>query len=147
MPNIPSYDGFVHSVDLARHPDGLYMHCILRRRLVRATPEEFVRQYVLKHLLASGYARALMSAERKLAKRNRVDIIAYDPQAKPYLLVECKRADQDLSIDHLFQLIRYHSQFPVRYIALSNGVRTHCIHCVQPLKAPMDHFPDPPPKE
>lgn len=56
----------------------------------------------------------------------RADIIVYDRQAKPVMVVECKRPEVDLSGEVLDQAVRYNMALNVRYILITNGIRT-CI--------------------
>ena len=57
-------------------------------------------------------------------KRFRADILVYDRQAKPLMVVECKRTDVEIDGEVLQQAIRYNMVLNVRYIVITNGIRT-----------------------
>ncbi len=115
----------------------------LRRKWVALTPEERVRQWfigVLQEQLAVpptvmmsevgmnyGLAQTTLDG-RTHRKRFRADIVAYDRGGKPLLLVECKRPEVDLDAYVLAQAQRYDSVLDVRYILITNGMRTLFLH-------------------
>jgi hypothetical protein len=77
--------------------------CLIRRGWVEATPEEIVRQTLLKNMVDKlGYPSSLLNVEGSLerlvfgqatAAKRRVDIVSYikaDEGLLPLLLIECK---------------------------------------------------------
>jgi hypothetical protein len=101
----------------------------VRRKWVRLTPEEWVRQNFLQYLLqVLGYPSSLVSIEKEIQVgelRKRYDIVVYDRRTQPWLLVECKQTGAALGQDTLDQALRYHIQVPVRYIVITNGHYTY----------------------
>jgi len=59
-------------------------------------------------------------------KQLRADILVYDCQARPLMVVECKRPEVELTKEVLDQAIRYNMVLNVRYMIITNGTRT-CI--------------------
>lgn len=57
-------------------------------------------------------------------KQLRADIVVYDRQASPLMVVECKRPEVELSQAVLDQAIRYNMVLNVKYIMITNGTRT-----------------------
>lgn len=51
----------------------------------------------------------------------RADIVVVDPQAKPWLVVECKAPEVSLSGVVLDQVVRYNSVIGAPLIILTNG--------------------------
>lgn len=100
----------------------------VRRRWVRLTPEEWVRQNFLQYLLQTlGYPSSLVSVEKEIVVgelRKRYDIVVYR-DAEPWLLVECKETSVELGPAALEQALRYHISVPVRYIVITNGHYTY----------------------
>ena len=101
----------------------------LRKKNVALTPEERVRQWCIgvladhckvpKHLMMS-------EAGFKLGgKQYRADIIVYDRQAQPLMIVECKRPEVVIDNEVLDQAIRYNMALNVRYILITNGTKTY----------------------
>jgi type I site-specific restriction endonuclease len=57
-------------------------------------------------------------------KQFRADILVYDRQARPLMVVECKRPEVELSQEVLDQAIRYNMVLNVKYIIITNGTKT-----------------------
>jgi Type I restriction enzyme R protein N terminus (HSDR_N). len=102
----------------------------VRKIWVILTPEEHVRQYVLKYLIEqANYPVALISVEKKMMVGNmpkRYDIVVYDRQHKPWMLIECKAPDITISEQTLRQLLQYQQAVQCRYWMLSNGPQSYC---------------------
>jgi hypothetical protein len=104
----------------------LYIFDILRKKFVLLYPEEWVRQHFVHFLLANGYPKALMRAERshRLHERlRRSDILCHDRQGNPYLLVECKAPSVEIKPDTFRQAAVYNEVIAAPYIALTNGMK------------------------
>lgn len=56
--------------------------------------------------------------------KKRFDVLVYNAQVKPYLLVECKASGVKLDDDVIQQALRYNISVPVQYIIITNGVQT-----------------------
>ena len=54
--------------------------------------------------------------------RKRFDILIYDQQHRPWMMVECKEMNIEISEDVLEQVLRYNVVVPVRYVILTNGI-------------------------
>lgn len=100
----------------------------LRRKDVALTPEEQVRQWCIGVLAKDiGVPMHMMMSEvgMKLSEKQfRADILVYDRQARPLVVVECKRPEVELDGDVLDQAIRYNMVLNVRYMIITNGRRT-----------------------
>ena len=82
----------------------------IRKRYVVLTPEEWVRQHFIHFLIErKGYPAQLIAVEKEIqvcGMKRRFDIVCYDRQATPYLIVECKAPSVSLSqvvFDQAFQ--------------------------------------------
>lgn len=104
----------------------------LRRHWVKLTPEEHVRQLLVQHLIQEmNYPATLMSIEKSLEfghTRLRFDLVVFErEQIKPWMLVECKAPEEEITENVLQQLLRYHSKMPgCRFWLLSNGRQNFC---------------------
>lgn len=100
----------------------------LRKKEVALTPEEEVRQWcigVLSKSMQIPMHMMMSEAGFKLGeKQYRADIIVYDRKVKPLMVVECKRPDVQLTSEVLGQAIRYNMVLNVRYILITNGMKT-----------------------
>ena len=100
----------------------------LRKKSVKNTPEEAVRQWFIS-VLHEGMKvpEHMMGSEvafRHGAKEYRADIVVYDRKASPLMLVECKRPEVELSQEVIDQAIRYCNELEVKYIGITNGTKT-----------------------
>ena len=100
----------------------------LRKKSVRLTPEEEVRQWFIS-VLHEGMKvpEHMMMSEVSLSWNGldyRADLIVYDRQAHPLLVVECKRPEVELTQEVVDQAIRYNNALDVRYIVITNGLKT-----------------------
>ena len=102
---------------------------IVRRKYVVLTPEEYVRQMVIDYLVNNlSYPRSSFRVERQLQVNDysRPDIVVYDSNCEPYMVVECKSAGIKMSYDTIYQLVRYNRVLKANYVMITNGTTTHC---------------------
>lgn len=103
---------------------------IIRKKFVALTPEEWVRQHWIHYLIEEKkYPRSLFALEKmielnKLSKR--CDIVIYNREGKPFLIVECKSPDVKISQKVFDQIARYNLTLQVKYLVVSNGSEHHC---------------------
>ena len=57
-------------------------------------------------------------------KDYRADIVVYGRDTRPLMVVECKQPSVAIDQDVLDQAIRYNNVLEVKYIAVTNGVKT-----------------------
>lgn len=104
--------------------------CLIRKKYVALTPEEWVRQHVLHYLVRHrGYPASLIAVERGFEYQGmpwRADIVAHDRRGKPLLLVECKAPQIALRQEVFEQVSRYNLVVGARYAAVSNGLEHYC---------------------
>jgi hypothetical protein len=97
----------------------------LRKSWVRLTPEEWVRQNFVQYLLQVRlYPASLIAVERmmKLGELSkRFDLLVFDRDGKPWMLVECKAMGERLDERVLWQVLRYNLAIPVKYLVITNG--------------------------
>src|SRR6218665_2216715 len=86
---------------------------IARKKRVQLTPEESVRQTILHYLVyTQKIALKLIAVERQIEinhQTKRFDIAVYNRKGLPFILVECKSPDVQISIDTLLQSNNYNS--------------------------------------
>ncbi|MGF1533784.1 MAG: type I restriction enzyme HsdR N-terminal domain-containing protein [Bernardetiaceae bacterium] len=124
--NLPSF-----TPKIQRKDGKLYIFDTVRRRYVRLTPEEWVRQHVIHWLLQQQYPPGLMQVERMHQQHGlhrRSDLLVFDRQARPFLLVECKAPHLNLSESDTRQLLTYNTHFGAPYLMLTNGMNHHLWH-------------------
>jgi len=105
---------------------------IVRGRYVALTPEEWVRQQVIHHLhFVLGYPLELMQVEGAITLNGmtrRCDIVIYDRNTHPVMIVECKKATVPLTQKVLDQVCRYNLVLKVPYLVITNGKQQICCH-------------------
>jgi len=103
----------------------LYIFDIIREKYILLTPEEWVRQGLIHYLVNDfAYPKGMMRVETglKYARRQkRADILVYDRNANPFLLVECKSMEIHLGETTLTQVSQYNFIIQAKYIMFTNG--------------------------
>ena len=119
--NLPSYEP-----RLSQRSGKTYIYDELRRKAVRLTPEEWVRQHFVHYLLSYlDYPSGLMMNEVGLElgqTKKRCDTVVYDRQLRPLMLLEYKAPQVPITDKVLQQIVRYNYALRVRYLVLSNGL-------------------------
>ncbi len=99
----------------------------IRKKFVRLTPEEWVRQHVIQFLIhQKKYPKTLISVEKRItvAQLNkRYDIVVYTPEGDIQLLVECKAPEVTVSQEVLDQTARYKLLLKADYLMVTNGLQ------------------------
>ena len=102
----------------------------LRRRFVKLTPEEWVRQHFVHWLTEQkGYPKGLLGNEIELRvgeKRLRCDSILYNTNAQPRMILEYKAPTVPLSQKVFDQIVTYNLLLNVDYLIISNGLQHYC---------------------
>ena len=88
-----------------------YVYDELRRKFVRLTPEEWVRQHFVHYLIdVLGYPQPLMQNEVALRlgeTSKRCDTLLYDKALRPQMILEYKAPHVALTETVLQQIVRY----------------------------------------
>ncbi|MEJ8843251.1 type I restriction enzyme HsdR N-terminal domain-containing protein [Lacibacter sp. H375] len=101
----------------------------LRKQWLRLTPEEWVRQNLIQYMLqVKHYPAAFIGIEKEIVLgelKKRFDVLVYDRNHQPWMMIECKAMDVELTEKVLEQIIRYNMSVPVIYLVISNGTYTY----------------------
>ena len=109
-----------------REQEGAYqLFDSFRKKWVKRTPEEWVRQHFL-HLLTQQhfYPGAAIAIEKTIQVgflNKRFDILIYDKNQMPWMMIECKAETVALNERVMEQLLHYNLSVPVRYLLITNG--------------------------
>ena len=97
----------------------------LRKKWLLLTPEEWVRQNFVQYLIKTkNYPSSLIALEKEIRLgelKKRFDILVYDNNHQPWMMIECKAAEVKLDDEVLQQVLRYNISVPVQYIIITNG--------------------------
>lgn len=118
----------------------------LRHLNVPLTPEERVRQWFILVLEKEcGVPLALMNSEVSFKlgqKQFRADILVWDRNAVPVMVVECKRPDVPLNSVVADQAVRYDMALGgLKWIVLTNGKSTAVLRREGGSYVPYDKIP------
>jgi hypothetical protein len=106
-----------------------------RKRNVILTPEEWVRQNFLNYLVKTlGYPASLIGIEKEIhlgELKKRCDIVVYNRETKPWMIIECKEMNVLLTQTVLEQIIRYHMVLPTAFLVITNGINTYCCQHIE----------------
>lgn len=120
--NLPKAD-----LNLTRKNGDVYVWSILRKKQLKLTPEEWVRQHFV-HYLLNEYKLpiGLLVEEYSLVYNGlskRADILLFNQKGVPKVLVECKSTDVELSQDTFYQVAQYSKSLNVDLCILTNGLQ------------------------
>lgn len=107
--------------------------CDWRKKWVRLTPEENVRQQVLHYLVEQlGYPASLIGVEVAIevgaGVTKRCDAVVYTPSLQPLMLLEFKAPEVTLTQTTLDQAAVYNTTIRAPYLVLANGRQTVVAH-------------------
>ena len=127
---LPVLDLPDHGVKTKNDTDGWRVFDPHRRRWVALTPEEWVRQHFLNHLVHDlGFPASLIAVERSLVLNDlakRADIVVFGRDGRALAIVECKAPSVRIDQRTFEQVARYNLVFKVRYLIVTNGLRHFC---------------------
>lgn len=110
-------------------------------------PEEQVRLQFIEYLLNEvGFSKNRISFESPVSlpkdkAASRTDIICYDGDFKPLLLVECKAPSIQLDEKAAIQIARYNSEVNAPYLLVSNGMYDYWFRYSEEQITLMDSIP------
>lgn len=135
---------------LSKQGSLLYVWCIIRKKKLKLTPEEWVRQHLIHYLVFhKKYPLGLLAAEVEIRLNTQVrrcDLIVYSLDQKPYLLIECKAPEIKLDQKAIHQIMQYNSLLKLPYLCLSNGLQHEIIATdySKQQHQKLSDFPEPP---
>ena len=104
----------------------------IRKIYCTLTPEEQVRQKILYYLVEQKkYPSGLIAVEYSIKVNTlskRCDIVVFNKETRPMMIVECKAESVPITQKVLDQAIRYYSGLNVNYILLTNGKTMYCYY-------------------
>lgn len=102
----------------------------IRKKMVALTPEEWVRQNFIVYLIeGKGYPASMISVEALVninGLSQRSDLVIYNRQRKPTLIVECKAPTIKITQAVFEQVLRYNIKLQTHLICVTNGLQHYC---------------------
>ena len=98
----------------------------IRKKFIVLTPEEWVRQHVVRYLLENkNFPKGHVNVE-KIVKVNgmnkRYDIVVFRPDGSIYLIVECKAPAVPIAQTTFDQIARYNMTLNATHLMVTNGL-------------------------
>lgn len=123
--DLPGFD-----YQISKAEGKIWIFDIIRKKRVVLTPEEWVRQHIVHFFIDQlKYPKSLIKIESGLTYnqlQKRSDVVVYDREAKPWLLMECKAPDLKLNQNTIMQAAVYNNEVKAKFIAVSNGLQHVC---------------------
>lgn len=140
IPPVTGFDLLSYQTHIKIKRDGVKTFILdpLRRKYVLITPEEMIRQLLIQGLITKNYPLQRMSAEKTFSINGlgkRFDVLVYTRQLQPWMLVECKAADYQITQRVFDQVLGYNYHFQVPYVLVTNGRDTYCLEVDNTIKA------------
>lgn len=113
----------------------IWIFDIIRKKQIVLTPEEWVRQHIIHFFINElKYPKTLIKIESGLTYnqlQKRSDVVVFNREGKPWLLMECKSPDIKLNQNTVMQAAVYNNDVKAKYIAVSNGMQHVCYEVKQ----------------
>lgn len=123
--NLPTY-----SFRTKQEGDKLKIFDEIRKKFLVLTPEEWVRQNFIRYLVElKSFPASLMAVETGLqlnGNQFRADLLVYNKQGKPWMIVEFKAPEVKITQKTFDQIARYNLTFEVPFLIVSNGLEHYC---------------------
>lgn len=118
----------------------------VRKKWIVLSPEEWVRQNMLQYLLVvKKYPGSLIAVEKEIKLgelKKRCDIVIYNRQSQPWMIIECKEMNVNLSQKTMGQILRYHIALQSSFLIITNGSYTYGFEKKDGKFIEIDYFPD-----
>lgn len=112
-------------LQLSRKGESVFVRCIIRKKQLLLTPEEWVRQHAIHYLISEKQVPPGTINSEHLVNINgqarRCDVIVFSREGKPLLIVECKAPSVALSEQTFLQVSNYVQQLKAPYFWMTNG--------------------------
>ena len=123
--NLPQY-----SFKLKKENDKAFIFDEYRKKYIALTPEEWVRQNLLKYLKEEKkYPAGLIAVEKGLKvnqMQKRTDAVIYNRDRQAIMIIECKAPEVSINQTVFEQIARYNMSLNVDYLLVSNGISHYC---------------------
>lgn len=118
--------------------------CIVRKKWVIFTKEEWVRQNWLNYLINEmHFPASLIAVEKEIRLgelKKRVDILVYKNNS-PWMLIECKEQEVPLSEQTIQQILSYQTALQTGILIISNGNDTSAFQIIGTAILPITELP------
>ena len=107
-----------------------YLWDPIRKKYLVNLPEELVRQLLIIYLQKEiGFSKNYIAVEKSIKVNDlpkRFDLLIFDKNHQPFILIECKSPKVKVNQDTFEQIAWYNSTLKVPYLLVTNGITTYC---------------------
>jgi hypothetical protein len=119
--NLPTYN-----FKLKSNENKTLIFDIIRKKYMVLTPEEWVRQHFVAFLMEEKkYPTSLIAVEKQLIinnRKKRTDILIFNSEGKPDIIVECKAPKIKITQNTFDQIARYNLKLKANFLVVTNGL-------------------------
>ena len=118
--NFPYFEFKLKNID-----SKTFIFDFIRKKYYLLTPEEWVRQHILHFLISKKISKSHIAVERQLKVNNlikRFDIVVFDRNGEPLILIECKSPSVKIDQSVFDQISIYNLKIKSKYLMISNGL-------------------------
>lgn len=113
-------------LNIRKKEDQLYVNCLIRKKSIILSPEEWVRQHFIAHFINElNYPKGLISVEKSIKYAGldkRWDLAVFKTNQDCFLLLECKAPHIKITKAVFEQSLVYYKQLQADYLVMSNGI-------------------------
>ncbi|MBK8808054.1 MAG: type I restriction enzyme HsdR N-terminal domain-containing protein [Bacteroidales bacterium] len=111
---------------IKKEAEKFYILDSLRKKYVKLTPEEWVRQHAVQFLISEKhYPQGRIGVEVSLTVNGctrRSDAVVFDTNGLPLLIMECKAPDVKITKQVFEQIAIYNITLKAEYLYVTNGI-------------------------
>ena len=120
---------YIDRLQIQNDTDNTFIYDIIRKKNLVFQAEELIRQCILHYLIDElKFSKNHIKVEKGIKVNNlykRCDIIVYDRNGNPILLVECKSPKVKVDQKVFNQIAMYNIPLQVPFLMVSNGDQTY----------------------
>jgi len=135
-------------LQISRRENQFFVTCLVRKKKILLTPEEWVRQHLIHFLINHlNVPIGLIASEMSLDINGlvrRCDVVVFNRNGKPVFLMECKAPEVVLGEQVVHQIAQYNFNLGTNYLLITNGIK-HRILALDRVKGEiksLEEFPD-----
>lgn len=114
------------NLKLTKEGETHFVWCIIRKKKLVLTPEEWVRQHVVHFLIEElNIPIGRITSEYTITVNDltrRCDVVVFDEFGKPKMIIECKAPEVAITENVFYQIAQYNNKLQVDYLMMTNGL-------------------------
>jgi hypothetical protein len=130
---------------LKKEADKEFIFDEIRKKWMRITPEEWVRQNFIQYLLqVKKYPASIIAVEKEIKLgdlKKRCDIVVYKEHL-PWMIIECKEQGVVLNDAVLQQTLRYNITLQGAILVVTNGSNSYAFNIDKGSAKELDALPE-----